>query len=65
MTFWLEHNGGMNYDTSHLIESIERRNLNKPSAFKYVTKLLKFTSIWLDDCIIHSSTTMTEATAYV
>lgn len=32
-TFWLEHNGGINYDTSHLIESIKRRNLNKPSDF--------------------------------
>lgn len=51
--------------TLHTWESIERRNLNKPSAFKYVTKLLKFTSIWLDDYIIHSSTITTEATAYV
>lgn len=31
--------------------------------FKYVTKLLKFASIWLDDYISRSSTTMTEEAA--
>lgn len=49
MTFWWEHNGGKSYDTSHLIESIKRRNVNRQSASKYVTKLFKFTSIRLHD----------------
>lgn len=49
MTFWWEHNGGKSYDTSHLIESIKRRNVNRQSASKYVTRLFKFTSIRLHD----------------